>query len=1054
MVLLRPGRSRRIAGLGGWREGLLLAGLLAVPAAPAADAPGTSLAEPPASLRVGAVSATNGLAAPGAYQVENWDSDDGLPQNSVTAICQTRDGYLWLGTQNGLARFDGIRFEVFSTDHTPGFPGNHITCLLEDAERRLWFGVEGGGVGCLVAGVLAVPEQLRIPDNTVTCIAEGSDGALWFGTVRGEVIHYARGRSRVFGAADGLPGRSLSGLVVGSDGRVWATTRDWLGTLGSDRFAPHPWKVAGPLVLTGRRAGGVWLADETGLAGLSPTQGEWFHRLPAGEYVRTILEDRGGVVWLGLHGGSVLRVAAGRSERIGAEEGLADDPVRALAQDTEGNVWVGIQNGGLSRLRQRVIASVDRRSGLLDERVLTICEDAGGGIWLGTDTGLQWLQPGGGVTRFGAEQGLRNEHVSAVWEDRRRTLWVGTWGGGLFRRNGDRFEPVGEGTEPRKRFVRAIYEDALGKIWIGTQLNGAYRLDESGREEYATGAGLGHSDVRAICRDRSGAVWFGTGGGGLSCLRDGKISTFTTADGLPSNFVRVLFEDEQGALWVGTDGGLARVRNGRIVALRTAQGLPDNVISQIFADHAEFFWFGSNRGIYRVPGAELARVADGELPTMRCFVYNKADGIGGRECNGGFQPSGCRTRDGRLWFPTPKGVAIVEPMNLRRNHHPPRVIIEKVVADGRRLEFNPRTEEPPPRAAAVRVPMNCQRLEIHYTAINFTAPRRLQFIYGLGDHGEDWVEAGAERVAVYHQPPSGRRLFEVRAVSSDGVWSANNPVLEVTVDTPFWRTWWFYALSLGAGLSLLGYGIRLLSLRHLQRSLERLEQQQALATERSRIAADMHDHLGSRLTQISLLGELARREAASPEAVVRQLDKITEQSRELAMSLDEIVWTVNPGNDTLEQTAAYLVHFAEEFFEPTAVRCRLDVPAILPDCVLSAERRHQLFLAFKEALTNVAKHAGATEVTVRLAAGDQWLQLEVRDNGRGFDPANAAGDGQGNLRTRIAAIGGRFELTSQPGQGTCVTFFVPLFTTEKRGQTQFAGASRPAAGWHPPRKHE
>ena len=1033
----------------------LLALLLAVAAgagaaAPAAvPAPATAPVFPP----VASVLATNGAAATDGYQVENWDTDDGLPQNSVTAICQTRDGYLWLGTQNGLARFDGVRFKIFSPDSIPALPGNRITCLFEDAERRLWFGVEGGGVGCLASGAFGNPNNFRIVDNTVTCIAQGPDGALWFGTVRGEVIRHAAGATRVFGPADGLPGPGVRGVAVDAEGLVWATTEGWLGTLEQGRFARHPWAVTGETTVAARRQGGVWLADQTGVARVAKAAGQWFYRLPGAERVRSLLEDRNGAVWLGLAGGGLRRVGAGQPERIGAEGGLGTDPVLAVGQDTEGNLWVGIQNGGLVRLRQRVIGLLDRRHGLRSDNVFSVCEDADGGVWLGTDAGLHWFRPGVGLTRFGAEHGLRNEHITAVWEDRRRTLWVGTWGGGLYRRNGGRFELAGNGPEAENKFIRALYEDALGNLWIGTQLNGAYCLDAAGRQTYATGAGLPHSDVRAIWRDRSGTVWFGTGGGGLSWLRDGRISTLTTADGLPSNFVRVLFEDEQGSLWVGTAGGLARVRNGRVVALRGAQGLPDNVISQIFTDQRGMFWFGSNRGIFRVPARELERVADGEATTMRCFIYNKADGLGGRECNGGFQPAGCRTRDGRLWFPTPKGVAIVEPGHMRLNVHPPRVIIEEVVADGKRLDFDSRTEETPHRAGSVRVPANCQRLEIHYTAINFTAPRRLRFIYGLGDHGADWVAAGTERVAVYLQPPPGERLFEVRAVSSDGVWSQAGPVLAVMVATPFWRTGGFLGLGIGAATGLLLSGVRLVSLRQMRRSLAAVEQQQALATERSRIAADMHDQLGSRLTHLSLLGELARREAASPEAVARQLDKITAQSRELARSLDEIVWTVNPGNDTLEQTAAYLVHFTEEFFEPTPVRCRLDVPAQLPDCVLSADRRHQLFLAFKEALTNVARHAGATEVTVRLAVGPEWLQLEIRDNGRGFTPATAVGNGRGNMRTRIAALDGRAEVTSQPGQGTQVVFYVPLTPAVQRGQTRFGRADGSRADLPPPAKH-
>lgn len=622
-----------------------------------------------------------------AYQVENWDSDDGLPQNSVTAIQQAQDGYFWLGTQNGLVRFDGIRCQVFSADTNPSFPGNRITCLFEDSEQRLWFGVGGSGIGCMQDGRVWMPRDLRITDNTVTCITQDRNGAMWFGTVRGEVFRYADGLLRVYAQENGLPGNPLSALVVDSEGLLWAVSGEWLGTLSTTRFEQHPWKIAGIASIATRRAGGVWLATQTGVARLSRAAGQSFCQIPNLGAVRTMTEVRGGAVWLGLQRGGLLRVTEGQSETIGSDEGLELAPVLALAEDTEGQIWVGLQNGGLSRLKHRVIDLLDKRSGLREDNVLSVCEDSSGGIWLGTEAGLHWLGPDGIIRRFGLEAGLKHEHVTAVWEDRHRTLWVGTWGEGLFHRKGERFEPVATGLTNELRFIRSIYEDDQGLIWIGTRLNGVYCLGESGAEAYDTTVGLSHSDVQCICRDRRGVIWFGTGGGGLNYLREGLVSKITTAQGLPSDFVRTLFEDERGALWVGTAGGLACVQDGKVVSIRTEQGLPDNFISQIFKDRRGMFWFGSNRGIFRAQGSELDRLVDGGTSAIRCFIYNKAEGLGGRECNGGYQPAGCQTRDGRLWFPTPKGVAIVMPERAGLNASPPRVRIEEVVADGNLLPF-------------------------------------------------------------------------------------------------------------------------------------------------------------------------------------------------------------------------------------------------------------------------------------------------------------------------------------------------------------------------------
>lgn len=977
--------------------------------------------------------------SPGRHHIENWHIDDGLPQSSVTAICQARSGYLWLGTRYGLVRFDGVRFKVFSPDTVPAFPGNRITCVFEDSQRAIWFGLEGSGVGRLKGGEVSVPRNLPVADNTVNCIAEDLSGGMWFGTMRGDVIRQTGGKVQSLGPADGLPGDPVRGLVVDAGGTVWAATARWFGRLQQGKFVRHPWVAAGDVTLAPRRQGGVWLADQKGVAELSSSGGRQTFSLPPGLLgggpPPALVEDRKGAVWIGSNGRGVIRLFEGKVETIGVREGLGSDVVLAMTEDVEGNFWAATLNGGLDRLRQRVFEVLDARNGLPQDNVFSICEDTEGVVWLGTGGGLFAVRKEGGITRYGSAHGLANEQVTAVWEDRQRNLLAGTWGGGLFRRNGGQFEPFATERGFDGKFIRGIYEDPHGRLWVGTQLKGAYCIEESGVKNYDAAAGLAHSDVRAILCDRTGAVWFGTGGGGLSCLRDGQFTTITSAHGLPSDFVRVLHEDENGVLWAGTSRGLVHCHQGKLVSLQTKHGLPDNVISQIFRDRRRTFWFGSNRGIFRVGTRELEQAVDGLVPAVRCSTYTKADGLSGRECNGGNQPSGCQTRDGRLWFPTPQGVAIVDPANLRLNARPPVVLIEEAVADGRPLPLKERPDDAAPGelagelahpAAQLRVPAGCKRLEIQYTGINFTAPRRVQFKYRLTNYDPDWIDAGDERTAIYGNPPPGNYVFQVRAVNSDGVWNELGSGLAVTVLAPYWRTWWFLSLSTTGGLGLIAYGVRQVSVRKLQRMIVTLEQEHALAAERSRIAADMHDQIGSRLTQISLLGELARREAGSPETLSRQLDKITAESREVAKSLDEIVWTVKPSNDTLDRTAAYIVHYTEEFFESTPMRCRLDVPTTMPAHMLSAERRHDLFLAFKEALNNVAKHARATEVFVRLAVVPDGIELTIRDNGRGFATAGAAGNGLPNMRKRIAALGGRFELSSQPGQGTSLTFHVPM----------------------------
>lgn len=950
------------------------------------------------------------------FQIENWDTEDGLPHNSVTCLTQSRQGYLWFGTLNGLVRTDGVQFKVYSSENSTNMPGNRVLCVFEDSKQVVWFGVEGGGAGMIEHGIVRHPPVPGLAETSVTSIMESPSGNFYFGTVRGEIIQWSSGLPRVYDRTNGLTGDPIVKLVVDDQGQLWAATTSWLGCLKEGRFVEKIPTSTGGLALTQRREGGLWTVAGNRLSPWPAGEDGRSWELPLipekDRQVRTVLENRKGEVWIGLSGGGLLRFRNGQFESVRSQPVLPAEAMLALTEDDEGNLWAGTHGSGLVRVRQRMFDVINTEDGLAQNNVLTLCESASGAVWLGTDGGgLHRLERDGKVTRHQAADGLPPEYVNAVYEDRQGTVWAGTWGAGLFRLQGSRFEPFNPGAGFPPRFIRSLYEDADGSLWIGTLLDGVFSYNGREVKSYSPAGGLSHPDVRTILRDRTGAMWFGTGGGGLTRLKDGRMRVFTVAQGLPSEFIRVLFEDEEGILWVGTAGGLACRQHTRFLALKESAGLPDSVISQIFKDERGTLWLGSNRGIFRASARELAEVAGRGQGKANFLIYTKADGLSGGECNSGSQPGGCRTRDGRLWFPTLRGVTVADPRNLKPNPRPPRVVIEAVIADGITL----------PAAEPLVVPAGCQRLEIQYTGLSFSAPRRVRFRHRLVGLDADWVDAGTQRLAVYNHVPPGNHEFQVTAANSDGVWNTTGTTLGLVITPAWWRTWWFLSITTLTGAGFFAWLIRWGTLHRIRLRMEQLEQQNALARERSRIAADMHDELGSRLTRIGLEGELARREAAQPERVLQHLDKMTIQSREVARALDEIVWTVSPQNDTLDRLAGYIVHYVEEFFEASQIRCRLEVPTALPTLPLSAERRHNFFLAFKEALNNVAKHSGATQVRVALGVREAWVELTVSDNGRGFDHASATGHGLLNMRERLAVTAGEFALSSSLGIGTTVT---------------------------------
>jgi signal transduction histidine kinase len=512
-------------------------------------------------------------------------------------------------------------------------------------------------------------------------------------------------------------------------------------------------------------------------------------------------------------------------------------------------------------------------------------------------------------------------------------------------------------------------------------------------------------------------------GGGLGRLRQGAVTQFLKRDGLPSEYIQCLHFDTGGALWMGTYGsGLVRFKDGHFAKITTAEGLPNNFICGIEEDDRTNFWISSHYGIFRVSETALADCAGGTTASVNCLAYGRGEGLPSLECSGGLQPASCKLADGRICFPTGKGVVIVNADEIKINRRPPPVVIEDIVAGGRTFAQKPAGRLP------LKIPPGLQRFEFHYTALSFVAPEKIQFQYRLEGWEKDWEDAANnKRVAEYNYIPPGSYTFHVRAANSDGVWNEAGASFALIVLPLFWQTWWFHLLAVLAALALVVGTVLSITRRRMKLRLERSERQQALERERTRIAKDIHDHLGANLTRISLLSQSAQSELENPAQAVAQLNRIYDTSRELTRAMDEIVWAVNPQHDTLDSLASYLGNFAQDYLVSLNIRCRLDLPLHLPPWPITAEVRHNVFLAFKEALHNVVKHSAATEVTIGLVTTAEGFILTIRDNGKGFEPAHLAarpgrGNGLKNMRQRLEKNGGHCAIQSAPAAGTAVEF--------------------------------
>jgi signal transduction histidine kinase/ligand-binding sensor domain-containing protein len=950
------------------------------------------------------------------YGLDGWSVERGLPENSVFSIVQTRDGYLWVGTTEGLARFDGLRFTVFDKSNTPAIHHNQVQALFEDHTGALWIGTYGGGLVRLKEGRFqSYTARDGLAGDTVRAVGESADGTLWIGTHGAGLSRFASGAFRTYTTRDGLAGDLIRAVRVARDGAVWVGTNhgvsrlrgDTIETLAAREGLLHEVVTC----LYEDRGGRMWIGTTGGLnvfedgrlRGYTTRDGLSVDRIFA------IREDRDGNLWIGTDGGGVNRFRDGRFEALRARDGLGSDVVRALDEDREGSVWIGMHGGGLARLRDGFIVHT-AQDGLPDDRVRAVLEDRRGAVWAATPAGLGRWQDGR-WRRYTKAAGLTDDTVLSLHEDHAGALWVGTRDGGLHRFQDGRFRVFTTAQGLPNNTVMAITERRDGSLWVGTE-GGIARFAAGRFTVYGTAQGLSFPEVRALHEDRSGDLWIGTFGGGVNRLRDGRFTVWRRRDGLSNDFVYCIHEDRDGALWIGTLGeGLSRIQDGRVTVFRVQDGLFHDMIFQVLEDDRDDLWMSTNRGIFRVARRELLEVAAGRRPSARSVSYGIADGMKTTECTGGPQPAGWRGRDGRLWFPTRKGLVVIDPHTGARAPAP-SVVIEEVRADRAAL----------PPAAAVEAPPGRGELEFQYTGITFVGAESVRFRYKLEGFDADWVEAGSRRLAHFTNLAPGSYRFRVMAQNKDGVWNEDGAAVDVRLLPHFYQTRWFGALGILAVLAAV-VAVHRLRVAQMQARFG------AVLAERGRIARDLHDTLEQAFTGLALqldaalarLGQGDADTARTHLATARQL--LRHGQSEARRSVSDLRSTTLEGADL----ATALSRAAEQLSAGTLVRIVVHIRGTARP--LPREVEQNLFRIGQEAVTNAIKHAQAREVQVDLGFEADRVELHVRDDGRGFDArsleAPSGHFGLLGMRERAEQLGGSLRLVSGPDRGTEVVVAVP-----------------------------
>ena len=978
--------------------------------------------------------------------VRVWSKQQGLPDDSVTAVLQTRDGYLWVGTSGGLARFDGIRFvPIFPVAQKTNEP-IRVTALCEDAAGRLWIGTQGAGLFSLANDHLTpYLADRKLLDETINSIAEDSAGNLWLGTPSG-LNRLEKERLLRFTVKDGLPGDFVSNVHVARSGTVWITTRGGMGQFKHGQIVPFPFQTDSPgrnpesLGVYEDRSGNLWAFGDTYLVNL--TEGKHLNHFGGGDNLSSLriwslCEGRQGELWIGTSGKGLYCFTGDRFLPVILRNGGLTSDVRALCEDREGNLWLGTYGGGLVRLQPRNVRVLDASVGLPNRPTVCLGLNPQAQVWIGFDRGGLYVGSAKRFDRLAGEAAADLQNlVSSIAMAADGSVWVGTPGAGVYCVANQRTVHYGTANGLSDDMVLSVAIDDEAAVWAGTFSGGLNRIAAGVVTHFGTSSGLPAQPITAILPAPHGVLWLGYGDGGVVRGDAGKFKSIIEPAVFGGKAIRALHEDASGRIWIGTAGGhLACVVTGRYFTWDLNLGLAEDTIQGILSDNDGDLWLGTGKAIYHLLLADINAALAGQVPLRSQLVF-AADSVPNPASSYGW-PQAVRSPDGKLWFGLAGEVVTLDPRRLLVDLTPLPVLIESVVVDGQPLARSGtatnRVKDP------VRLPSNLTSLDIQFTALNFSEPEKIRFRHRLDGSDVEWLDGGAERSKHYGHLPYGDYTFRVQAGSPDA-WATNVAAFKFVIPTPLWRTDWALAIYVLAAVTLVATTARLVSNRRLRQRLAVLAQQQAMERERMRIAKDMHDEIGSKLTKISFMSERAKGELQGQEPVARKLNSIANTSRDLLQSLDEIVWAVNPHNDTLEHLAAYLGHYATEYLQNTAVECELHIPQGLPHYPLSAEARHNLFLAFEEALNNALKHSRAKRISVDMRIEPGQFEIRVEDNGCGFaveavisapaDPAalieKRIGNGMKNLQQRLADVGGKCTIRSQPGQGTTVTLTVPL----------------------------
>lgn len=973
------------------------------------------------------------------YHFDSWTTDNGLPQNGVRGIMQTPDGYLWFTTFDGIVRFDGLKFTVFNKGNTPGIIHNRFTWLWSDEYQPLWTQTEEGSLTVYRDGVFTSYDKTQIPGGHVERWDPDETGHVLLGLKDG--YYYLRDGRFIYSRPRG-PNSGHHYEYVGPSGTKWILTPGKVERIRNGQVVVYQVTTVSlldpntsvPELPMEDSDGALWFGVQgVGacrlLDGKLTVYGEK-DGIPKESFPRYFRQEADGSIWFSTgdsntKGVGIFRWMDGKLTRFGPELGLSNEQVYNLFRDREGTLWLAT-NKGLNRLRRQIITSYSVKDGLSHFEVYPILKSRNGDVVIGTAAGVSRFRDG----KFTTIPGSEHHNIQALVENAQGQLRLGITGNFIRLENGRTVEYDTGNTVAATR-------TRDHNIWVGSSEGIARIENEKITARFTIAEGLVSNDVKTIVEDDDGSLWIGTYGG-MSHFVDGRFTNFTMKEGLGSDRVRSIYKDKEGVFWIGTyDGGLSRLKDGRFFTFNTKNGLfNDGVFATVEDDYGNI-WMSCNRGIYRVNKQQLNDFADGKIPAYECFSYGKEDGMLNTECNGGRQPSALKDSDGKIWFPTLDGVAVVDPSLVKPNPVPPPVAIETVAVDRTVVPETQKLGAIKDPQKAIQVQPSQTSVDITYTGLSFIKSDQIRFRYKLDGLDGKWIDAGTRRTVNYSYLPPGTYTFTVIAANSDGVWNNQGQSIRIVVLAPFYRTWWFFGL---VALALLGIGFaiyryRVTQLRKVHRAREAFSQeliasQEAFSRqliesqegERKRIAAELHDSLGQNLLVIknrALLGL----SVAEKETSKVQFGEIQESVTQALSEVRSIAYNLRPLHLERLGLTSTIEEAVEQVQSASGIRFECDIAPL--DDLFHGDDEINFYRIVQECLNNIVKHSGGSAASVTIHRTNNAVTMTVKDNGRGFDleelqREHRMGLGLNGIAERVKILGGTYAVESRPLKGTTV----------------------------------